>query len=113
MRVIIAGSRTIFNYDLVKEAIKESGFKIKVILCGCANGVDKLGEQYATDHGIMIEYYEADWKKYGKLAGFVRNDIMADNADALIAIWDNKSRGTMHMIQSARINNLKVYIKNG
>ena len=112
MRVIIAGSRTIFNYDLVKEAIKESGFKIRVILCGCANGVDKLGEQYATEHGIIVEYYEADWKKYGKLAGPVRNDIMADNADALIAVWNGASRGTRHMISSARIGRLKVYIKN-
>ena len=36
---------------------------------------------------------------------------MADNADALIAVWDGESRGTADMIKKARDRGLRVYIK--
>ena len=35
---------------------------------------------------------------------------MAENADALLAIWDGESRGTKHMIDTAREKGLEVYV---
>jgi uncharacterized phage-like protein YoqJ len=43
--------------------------------------------------------YPANWRKYGKRAGHRRNQQMADNADALIALWDGESPGTRDMIR--------------
>ena len=54
--------------------------------------------------------YPADWDTYGKSAGYRRNQLMADNADALVAFWDGQSRGTGHMINLAKERNLKVRI---
>ncbi len=54
--------------------------------------------------------YPAAWDTYGLKAGYIRNEEMADNADALIAIWDGKSRGTKHMIDIATRKGLRVYI---
>lgn len=112
MRVIIAGSRTIEDYEIVKKAIKDSKFKIIQILSGGARGIDKLGEQYAQERGIAYKIYPALWDKYGKKAGYLRNTHMAEEADALIAIWDGESKGTKHMIDIARNKKLKIYVNS-
>lgn len=109
MRVIIAGSRTINNYMLLCHAIRESKFVIDTVLSGHANGVDKLGEQWARLNNKELELYPADWSQ-GKGAGYARNYQMATKADALIALWDKTSRGTKHMIDTAKKKGLKVYV---
>ena len=60
------------------------------------------GEAYAKRMGIPCEVYPADWRKYGKKAGMVRNAEMAEVADELVAIWDGRSRGTAAMIRMMR-----------
>ena len=112
MRVIIAGSRFITDYDLVVKAVKESGFEITEVVCGAANGVDSLGERYAKENGIKLSYFYADWKGLGKRAGHARNEQMSFYGECLIAVWDGKSKGTKHMIALAKKRKLKVYVKN-
>lgn len=111
MRVIIAGGREYHNYDTLLKAIEESHFEISVVVSGGASGVDAMGERYASDMNKPLHIYLADWKRYGKAAGPLRNRKMAENADALIAIWDGKSKGTKNMIETAEKMNLYVYVK--
>ena len=110
-KVIIAGGRDIHDYQLVLDAIKEANFNITTVVSGGAPGIDKLGEQYATEMNLPLHIYFADWKKDGKAAGPIRNAKMADNADALIAIWDGASKGTKNMIETAAKKRLAVYVK--
>lgn len=110
MKVIIAGSRHIDDYNLVAQAIDDSGFSITEVVSGCCRGVDKLGESWARSHGIPIEHYPADWQNFGKAAGPVRNRGMAQYADALIAILAPGSKGTADMIRQAKIYGLKTHI---
>ena len=110
MRVIIAGSRDIDDYEEVERAVKDSGFTVTQIISGTATGVDIQGIIYAERNKIPIALYPADWNKFGKGAGFIRNKQMAENADALIAVWNGRSRGTQHMIGEAKAKNLKVHI---
>jgi hypothetical protein len=109
MKTIIAGSRSIEDYDLLKKAIEDSGIKITTVISGCAKGVDSLGEKYAIENNIPIIKYPAEWNKYGRSAGPLRNIEMAKIADALIAICKNNSRGTTHMIQEATSRGLMIY----
>jgi hypothetical protein len=109
-RTIIAGSRGVCQYDLVLRAIREAGWPISVVISGGARGADRLGEQYAIDEGIQIERFIPKWDLFGKRAGILRNEEMADAAEALIAIWDKKSTGTKHMIDAAKSRGLKVYV---
>lgn len=111
MRTIIAGSRGVTEYWKVVEAIKESGIGITTVISGTARGVDRLGERYAKQNEIKLERYPADWGKYGKRAGFLRNAEMVSNAEALIAVWDGKSKGTKHTITLAKDQGLLVYVK--
>ena len=101
MRIIIAGSRGITDYGTVLKAIGDSGWVPTTILSGTAKGVDLLGERFANEYNIPLERFPANWDFFGKRAGFVRNEEMARNADALLAIWDGKSRGTEQMIKIA------------
>lgn len=110
MRVIIAGARCCNHYHVVCQAVHDSGFDITTVVSGCAVGVDTLGERYADEHGIPCERHPADWKKYGRAAGHIRNHEMALCADALIAILMGESRGTRNMIQQAREAGLPIYI---
>ena len=111
MKVIIAGSRTISDTTPVLEAITESGFAISEVVCGMAQGVDRTGQLLAAKAMIPVMEFPADWRRLGKSAGRARNWEMARYADALIAVWDGNSGGTRHMIETARKQGLKVFVK--
>lgn len=110
VKIIIAGSRDITDYEVVRNAViasgywKEFGRKIEVV-SGCANGVDKLGIEFASKNNLTIHRFPADWKTHGKAAGHVRNKEMGDYAKAhggrLLAVWDGKSTGTKGMVAYA------------
>lgn len=108
MRVIIAGSRDIIDYEFIKNCINTSQFKISEIVCGYAHGVDLLGKRYGQEHNISVAEFPADWSTHGKSAGFIRNSKMAKYGEALIAIWDGKSRGTKNMINQMKTLNKPV-----
>jgi hypothetical protein len=55
MKTIIAGSRDITDYNVVKAAVKAAGFTITEVVSGAARGVDSLGEEYARRHSIHIK----------------------------------------------------------
>lgn len=109
-RVVVAGSRSIEDYDAVKEAIENSGFDIDVIVSGGARGVDRMGEIYGKENAIPVQICPADWDKHGKVAGLKRNEKMADYASALVAVWDGESSGTEHMIQQAYNRNMPIVV---
>lgn len=110
MRVIIAGTRSFSNDGVVREAIVASGLPVAEIVSGESKGVDKSAERIATKDRIPLKRFPADWKKYRKGAGLMRNLEMERYADALIAVWDGKSRGTHHMIESMRKAGKPVYV---
>jgi len=113
MKLIVAGSRGITDYDVVKDAIDgliAQGVAITTIIAGASLGVDCLASRYAQEHGIENIRVPAEWKLYHKGAGPVRNRKMAEMGDALLAIWDGSSSGTRYMIICARNKDLPVYI---
>jgi hypothetical protein len=110
MKVIIAGSRHLAHLDLVIDAVSKCFFDITEVVCGGAPGIDTLGKYWAFQNNIPVKYFHAEWHKYGKAAGPIRNEEMAQYADALIAIWDGKSKGTKNMIDLANEYKLRTYI---
>lgn len=114
MKTIIAGSRNVSDIKIVQAALwnaRSAGILITEVVSGGCRGVDGLGERLAREHGFPITVFGADWDTHGRAAGPIRNTKMADYADALIAVWDGKSRGTFDMISKARKRKLLVYIE--
>lgn len=111
MKTIIAGSRSITDPKVVERAILESKFNITEVVSGGALGVDRIGEDWAWAKRLPVKVFPAKWEQHGKAAGHLRNAEMADYAEALIAVWDGRSRGTGNMIEEAAMRGLKVHIK--
>lgn len=119
-RIIVAGSRYEDNqYEevcaLIENALKNNFSKdgkidLSEIISGTARGADKCGELVAQKYKLVVKRMPADWDKYGKKAGFLRNREMAKAGNALIAIWDGKSKGTKHMIDLALEENLETHV---
>ncbi len=102
MKLIVAGSRTITVTieqldSFLAEFLEYSDYMKAEIVSGMAQGVDKCGEKYANWYKLKLHKFPADWEKFGKAAGIIRNHQMAEFADAALVIWDGKSRGSMNM----------------
>jgi hypothetical protein len=116
MKIIIAGGRDFKNLNLLTKSCDMYLSKCQIndieIVSGTANGADSLGEEYAKLKGFKCKQFPAEWDKYGKGAGFKRNCEMANYSDALIAFWDGISKGTKHMINTAKKKGIQVKIVN-
>ncbi len=113
LKVIVAGSRSFSNYALVEhvcdniiigffcENFPERDFFLStsvIIVSGGCRGVDRIAEKYAEEKYFKFEMFKADWNKYGKQAGPIRNGEMAKYADMAVVFWDGESRGSQNMI---------------
>lgn len=98
IRLCIFGSRDFTDYEFLCKELEPLINKVSCVISGTARGADFLGEQWAKEHNIPIEAFPADWKTYGKAAGYIRNGVLADNCNLAYGFWDGRSRGTQHMI---------------
>jgi hypothetical protein len=115
MKIIIAGGRDFSQFDLLVEKMDFFISKLEdniEIVSGTASGADLLGEKYAELRGLSVCKFTPEWDKFGKGAGFKRNTEMAEYSDSLIAFWDGKSKGTMHMINTAKKKGIQVKVVN-
>jgi hypothetical protein len=118
MKLVIAGSRSIRDYNVTRQAIIESGLwttygKKIAVISGEAEGPDKHGEIFAEKAGLKLHKKPADWSNikargavvrhnsrgpYNALAGHWRNEEMAQMADAALIVWDGRSTGSLDML---------------
>lgn len=112
-RIIIAGSRTFDDYELlchVMDHLTRKMTDVTVLSGACPDGADPLGEKWAWRWWWTVERYHAEWDKHGKGAGIIRNKEMVKAASHLVAFWNGKSPGTKDIIEQARKANLKVKV---
>lgn len=112
IKIIVAGSRGFSDYKLLSDSLDSlinSHTNVEIV-SGTAKGADQLGERYAISKGFSISRFPADWSRFGKSAGYIRNEEMAKYSNALVAFWDGKSSGTKHMIDLANKYELVVEI---
>lgn len=105
-KVIVAGSRSLTDHLLVTDKLdklfENKDLKDIEIVSGNAPGADRLGEDYAKNRKCDLTIMPASWSKYGKSAGYRRNEKMAKYADACVVFWDGGSPGSKHMIETAK-----------
>lgn len=115
MKLIIAGSRSVHvsvrEIDDLVNHFKIGGVpgQILEVVSGTAYGIDQCGEAWADAVHIPIKRFPAQWDLFGKSAGHRRNAEMAQYADALLLIWDGKSRGSAGMKSCMEKLNKPVY----
>jgi len=103
MKFAIVGSRTFNDYELLKDEVDKllKECNITEIVTGGAKGADSLAERYAKENNLKLTIFHPEWNKYGKRAGYIRNDKIWQYADIGIAFWDGKSKGTQHSFKLA------------
>ncbi len=106
MKLLIAGSRSIKDFDLSPYIPKET----TVIISGGAGGVDTLAEQYADINKMSKIIIRPQYNLYGRAAPIKRNDEMVEMADSVLVIWDGVSKGSKHTIDYARKKNKNVIV---
>jgi hypothetical protein len=113
VRVLVCGSRGWTDRESIRKAILSSGATI--ILQGEAIGADTIAKEIADELGIEVESYSADWGRYGRGAGLIRNQEMLDagKPDLVLAFHLNNSRGTRDMIRRAREAEIDVIVRRG
>jgi len=104
MKVIIAGSRSLKDKEkegkkILNDIIQFLDKPITDVVCGEAIGPDTWGKHIALFSNLNVISMPADWNKYGKAAGPIRNREMAKVADFAIILWDGESRGAKNMIE--------------
>jgi SLOG family YspA-like protein len=102
MKLIIAGSRTFTDYQLLCQTLAPERHRITEVIHGGARGADQLGFRWAVRHHVRSRCFAADWTRFGKSAGVRRNHHMAQAGDVLVAFHVHNSPGTAHMIACMR-----------
>lgn len=107
MIVAIGGCRNFYDRDLIFSEL-DAYFHVYAlgeeitILSGHGKGVDRLIEEYATERQYALKIFPAEWNRYGRAAGPIRNSQMVEEAERVIAFWDLRSKGTASLIRLAR-----------
>lgn len=105
MKVAIIGSR-----DLEVNIEKYVPYGTTVIISGGARGIDSMAEKFADDNNIKKIIFKPDYEKYGRRAPLLRDKLIVDEAELIIAIWDGKSLGTKFTIDYARKKSKKIEV---
>ena len=118
--LLVAGSRTITNYQRIAHILSNASYvhdvPFKLIIHGGAKGVDEAAGRWALERGYPVSVFHADWELWGKSAGPERNRRMVDACTHGIVVWNGTSRGTAHTINLMRKANkplVVVYMTDG
>lgn len=124
MKIAVVGSREFSDIKFAKYKIMQTllfaipdvdeNKEEPILISGGARGIDSLAEKVANQYKVKTKIFSPDWNKYGKRAGAIRNQLIVDRADKIIAFWDGKSKGTKITIDMAikAGKPVDIYIRN-
>jgi hypothetical protein len=115
MKIAIIGSRSFNDLDYAYDKFEQffgtyrdaceyhkGEWDIEAIISGGAKGADSIAEKIADITKIELIVFLPDWNKYGKGAGFIRNEKIISECDVVLAFWDGSSHGTAHSLKLAK-----------
>lgn len=107
MKVLVCGGRKFNNKELLYNVLSDlhKNKKITKIINGNASGADSLARDWAIDNKVECVSYVANWTRYGKKAGILRNiDMLRMSTPDLIVAFKG-GKGTEHMVKISRDKN--------
>ena len=106
MKLLIVGSRDIKEFNLEPYVEKT----VDTIISGGAAGVDSLAEWYADSRRLFKYILRPRYDLFGRAAPLKRNEQMVDMADAVLVIWNGRSKGSEYTIKYAERKNKKLVV---
>lgn len=122
MRILVCGDRNWTDANFIESNISnvlqsgyeymEDAFQFSILIQGEASGADTIAKKYALKNKMLYLDFPAEWDKYGKSAGPIRNKQMIDEGkpDIVLAFYNDisKSKGTLDMIKQANKAGIEV-----
>ena len=115
MRILVCGGREWNNHARIMARLAPLG-QGHVIVHGAARGADTQAGQVAQTLGLVVEAFPANWDKFGKRAGILRNLQMLDTKPDLVIAFHSdiaSSKGTGHTVGEARRRGIPVEVISG
>lgn len=116
MRVLVTGSRDYYREDTIASALTAQAMAATdaptVIEGACPSGADAIAHRLARSWRWPWERYPADWRRHGKAAGHLRNQVMVDSGpDVCLAFFATGSanRGTSDCVARAMKAGIRVF----
>lgn len=120
MRILVCGGRNYWHHDKVHEVLNGRPWDglcrwyrpVAVLITGGAPGADSCALRWAIANRVPYVVYEAEWKKYGKRAGPIRNSRMLADGKPQLVVGFKGGKGTADMIRQAKAAGVEVYEVN-
>lgn len=114
--VIVCGSRTWTDQPHLWSTLDElyAAEPFDLLVHGGAKGADSLAHDWATANGVAVVECPANWERYGKAAGPIRNERMIrDYQPSLVVAFlgPGQSPGTRQMIDLARRKGIRTVVQ--
>jgi len=109
MKILVCGGRDFNNQAIFNQAMEHYIPKTTLVIHGAAKGADTLADNWAKENGLPIEAYPANWDKYGKRAGYIRNVQMLNEGKPDMVIAFPGGKGTEMMINLAHAAKVPVW----
>ena len=110
-RILVTGSRSFKDKDFLESILKPALKSNSFLITGGANGPDKFAEIYWKHNNGGYQIFLADWERYGKQAGMLRNiEMIKSGIDQVYAFWDGQSKGTKNSIDLGKSYGAEVII---
>jgi len=113
LRVLVCGGRFYDDYKKVVGTLNNIWRECSqmVLIHGCAKGADTLADEWSKNawlFDVAVERYPANWNKFGKSAGYIRNKQMLDDGKPELVVAFPGGVGTRMMIDLAKKANVEV-----
>ena len=115
LRILVCGSRTWQDRGLIRRVLSALPKRAEVVHGGC-RGADVLAGEVAEELGLQVRSMPADWHRYGRSAGPIRNQAMLDLKPTLVLAFATnlaESRGTKNTVDAALARKIPVFVYDG
>jgi len=113
-RILVCGGRSYGKTQIIREVLASlsgpddaPGSDPPTIVHGNARGADRYAALIAKELGYKVEPHPANWTRYGRSAGPIRNREMLNSGVVLVIAFPG-GRGTDDMVKQAEKAGVRV-----
>jgi len=101
MKLAVIGTKKFNDFTFLSSTLKKIP-NIDMIISGGARGIDSLAKNFAIQNQIEFMEFPPDNKKFGDKAKHIRDKLIVEKCDELIAFWDGECEGTKYTMNYAK-----------